>query len=278
MQPWMTMAWALALSVMGSGCTLVADLDSLQSVDDLGCDLTMRVDNFTPHRGDMVLFQAVTRDTNELRAMAVIDPLVDPNRRFTMPNAVAEGAHAFNFWADVNDDGFVQTSPFAGTDHSWRLENACDYVSTCTDGEEQCFTHISPFDTITDPIELGNTLDLTVDGLPLSATTVEVHLVEHDDRAQLRRVVGLYRRDDIGEIASFNLVLRGLARDNRVYSIDLMVDLNGDGTIDGATEVWELTESMGSVYANPVTVDVSNFDPSGVLPPEFPLVSDLPTP
>ena len=264
------------LALASGGCTLVADLDSYVSADELGCDLQMRVDNFTPHLADLVVFQAVTRDTDELSAMAIIDPLVDPDRSFRMPHAVAEGPHSFNFWADVNGDGFVQTSPFAGVDHSWQLEDACNYPSNCPDDEPNCFTHVTPFNNLMDPVEVGNDLTLNVVELPLLTGFIEVHLVERDAAAQLRRVVGLYRKDDPEGATELTISLRGLARAGRPYSVDLLVDLDGDGDIDGASEVFTLTEEDGSVYATPVTVDVTTFDPAGDLPEEGILVSPLP--
>ena len=64
------------LALASSGCTVVADLDSYISADDIGCDMEMAVRDFSPHLTDRVFFQAVTRDDAQLlRAMAIIDPL-----------------------------------------------------------------------------------------------------------------------------------------------------------------------------------------------------------
>jgi len=283
------------IALASSGCTVVADLDGYISADDIGCDMQMTVRDFTPHLTDAVFFQAVTRDdAQNLRALAVIDPLADADRSFTMPNAIGDGAHAFNFWADENDDRSVQTSPFNGPDHSWRLDDVCNWASTCSGVDADlanCFSHVAPFDAITDPAEPGNSLVLNLTAIPLTAGFVEVHLIEVDDAAQVRRVVGLYRRDvlvNAGEEEprctgdaidmeiSCTFTLAGLAVAGRRYSADIIIDLDGNGEIGGATEVFSITESDGSAYANPVDLDVSTFDPAGALPEEGVLVSPLP--
>lgn len=285
------------LALASSGCTIVADLDSYVSADDIGCDMQMAVRDFTPHLADRVLFQAVTRDDAQvLRAMAIIDPLRVGDRSFTMPNAIGEGAHALNFWADVDDSGFVETSPFNGIDHSWRLDDVCNWESTCLDEDADlpnCFSHVAPFDTITDPAEAGNALVLNLTALPDTTGFIEVHLIEVDNVARKRRVVGLYRRDvpivadEVGEnrrcIADpvamdieCTLTLAGLALEGRRYSADVIVDLDGNGEISGTTEVFSITESDGSAYAATVVLDVSTFDPAGALPEEGVLVSPLP--
>lgn len=291
------------LALASSGCTVVADLDSYISADDIGCDMEMAVRDFSPHLTDLVFFQAVTRDDAQLlRAMAIIDPLGDADRSFIMPDAIGEGAHAFNFWADENGNGVVETSPFNGPDHSWRLEDVCNWASTCM-GEDadlpNCFSHVAPFDAITDPAEPGNSLVLNLTGLPADTGFVEVHLIEVDAVAQVRRVVGLYRRDTPlqgtmdpeadpegtrcamdadSTLIECTLVLRGLAVPGRRYSADVVVDLDGNREINGTTEVFSITESDGSAYASPVVLDVSTFDPAGALPEEGVLVSPLPAP
>jgi len=283
------------LALASSGCTIVADLDSYVSVDDIGCDLEMTVRDFSPHLTDRVFFQAVTRDDAQvIRALAIIDPLSDPDRSFTMPFAVGEGPHAFNFWADESGDGFVQTSPFNnGLDHSWHLENACDWASTCM-GEDadlpNCFSHVAPFDNITDPADAGNTVSINLVALPLTTGFVEIHLIEVDEAANLRRVVGLYRRDvpifeeeivkcaEVGGEIECTFELRGLAVPGRPYTADVIIDLDGDGEINGPTEVFNITESDGSMYAGTIELDVSTSDAAGALPPEGVLVSPLPAP
>lgn len=298
------------LALATSGCTIVADLDGYISADDIGCDMEMTVRDFTPHLTDRVLFQAVTRDDiGTLRAMAIIDPLRDPDRTFVMPNAIGEGAHAFNFWADVDDSGFVETSPFNGMDHSWRLEDVCNWESTCTDEDADllnCFTHVAPFTIISNPVLDGNDFVLNLTALPEAAGFVEVHLIELDTASNVRRVVGLYRRDvllvpdpmrpggrtpactlDVAAMEiECTLELEGLAIEGRRYTADVLVDLDDNGVIDGATEVFNVTESDGSAYANPVELDVSTADPAGSLPVEVgpdedhpeQLVSPLPAP
>lgn len=291
------------LALASSGCTIVADLDGYISADDIGCDMEMTVRDFTPHLTDRVFFQAVTRDDAAvLRAMAIIDPLRDADRTFIMPNAIGEGAHAFNFWADVDGNDVVQTSPFNGPDHSWRLEDVCDWASTCTGADAElpnCFTHVAPFTNISDPAPAGNDLVLNLVALPDTAGLVELHLVEVDTVAQKRRVVGLYRRDVLviggdptctADLVAMDiectLTLPGLAVEGRRYTVDVIVDLDGNDVIDGGTEVFSVTESDGAAYANPVMLDVSTFDPAGDLPIEVgpdedhpeQLVSPLPAP
>ncbi|MCA9577528.1 MAG: hypothetical protein R3B40_18870 [Polyangiales bacterium] len=287
MKSFRTLLVGLLLAPCTLGCTIVADLDSYVSADDIGCDMQLNVVLFAPHIEDPVYFQAVTReDPPVLRAMAIIDNLVVPDRSFFMPNAIGEGPHALNFWADDNDDGLVQTSPIRGTDHSWRSEDVCAFDSNCEADGLNCFSHVSPFVEIDNPIEEGNTLDLTLTGLPATIGFVEAHLVEHDADLNLRRVVGLYRRDDTGGGPTFSLELRGLALPTKRYSVDVLVDLNGDAQIEPSTEVFTVTESAGSAYVNPITLDVTTSDPRGDLPPErgldedhpAELVSPLPTP
>ena len=258
-----------------SGCTLIADLDSYSSVNDEGCALQMRLDNFTPHRADPVIFEAVNSDGDAIRAIAIIDPLLDPDRAFEMPGAVPRGLHYFQFWADVDGDGQVNTAPI-GADHSWLLDDACNYASTCPDEEPNCFSHRTPFDTLNVTTPVGSDLDLTVSGLPTSAGLLEVHLVEVDTSAEVRRVVGLFRTDQLEDASSRDVLLPGLLIDDVTYAIDLLVDLDGNGTIDPATEVWALPELSGQEYADALTVDTSTFDPAGVLPAEGLLVTPLP--
>ena len=209
--------------------------------------------------------------------------------------------------ADVHDSGLVETSRFNGMDHSWRLEDVCNWASTCTDEDADllnCFTHVAPFTIISDPVLDGNDLVLTLTALPETAGFVEVHLVELDTAANVRRVVGLYRRDvllipsgpdDPPPLCTLNaiameiectLTLQGLAAEDRRYTTDVIVDLDGNGLIDGSTEVFNVTASDGSAYASPVMLDVSTADPAGALPAEVgpdedhpeQLVTPLPAP
>lgn len=286
MKPWNALLAAAVLAPLVSSCTIVADLDRYVSADDLGCDMRLHVIEFSPHLTDAVYFQAVTRETNELRALAIIDHMVVADRSFVMPNAIGPDPQALNFWADVSGDGFVQTSPFAGSDHSWRFEDVCVPEPNCDNGEDDCFSHVAPFVNITDPTELGNTLQLELAGLTSDVGFVEVHLIEHDLELGLRRVVGLYRKDDVGDGPTFGLELRGLALPGRRYSVDVLVDRDGDGVIDPFSEVFTVTESDGSAYASAVTLDVTTSDPAGALPVEVgtssehpeQLVSPLPAP
>jgi hypothetical protein len=268
MKPWNALLVGALLAPFTLGCTIVADLDSYVSADDLGCDMQLHLIEFSPHLNDAVYFQGVTRDSNELRALAIIDDMVVADRAFVMPNGIGEGEHALNFWADVSGDGFVQTSPFAGQDHSWRFEDVCNFDTNCDSGEANCFSHVAPFVNIENPVEMGNTLQLDLVGLPASVGFVEVHLIEHDADLGLRRVVGLYRKDDTGDGPTFGVELRGLAVPGRLYSADVLVDLNCDNSIDPATEVFTVTESDGSAYANSITLDVTTSDPAGNLPEE----------
>lgn len=270
------------LAFASTGCTIVADLDGYVSADDLGCDMDVAVQAFAPHLTDRVYFQAVTRDGDELRAMAIIDPLGVADRSFNMPNAVREGAHAFQFWADENGDGFVQTTPFNnGLDHSWRFDDVCNWPSSCSDDDTNCFLHVGLFNRIMDPVEAGNTLVIDLPMLPATTGVLELHLVEVDAATQINSVVGLYRTDNVTDgpdPVDFQVELRGLAVPGRNYAVDVLVDLDGNAAIDGATEVFSLPAQDGSTYADPITIDVSTFDPAGTLPPEGILVSPLPAP
>lgn len=269
---------AALLVLAASGCTIIADLDSYVSADDLGCDMDVAVEAFAPHLTDRVYYQAVTREGNVLRALAIIDPLGTPNRAFTMPNAIREGAHALQFWADENDDGLVQTTPFDnGLDHSWRFDDVCSWPSSCSDDDTNCFLHVGLFDRISDPVEEGNTLTVNLPGLPDTAGVLELHLVEVDEVTQIDSVVGLYRTDDV-TTTDFSVELRGLAFPGRGYAVNVLIDLDGNAQIDGLTEVFSLPAQDGSTYADPITIDVSTFDPAGSLPEEGILVSAIPAP
>lgn len=273
----------LVLALGSTGCTIIADLDGYISADELACNMDVAVEAFAPHVTDRVYFQAVTREGDALRAMAIIDPLGVPNRSFRMPNAVREGAHALQFWADENGDGFVQTTPFDnGLDHSWRFDDVCSWPSTCSEDDTNCFLHVGIFNRIMDPIEPGNTLVVNLPGLPATAGVLEVHLVEVDDTTQVDSVVGLYRTDDVNPLnlttVEFQVELRGLAVAGRSYALDVLIDLDGNAQIDGATEVFSLPAQDGSIYEDPIEIDVTTFDPAGTLPPEGILVSPLPAP
>ena len=144
---------------------------------------------------------------------------------------------------------------------------------------------MAPFINIENPVEMGNALQLELTGLPPTAGFIEIHLIERDVSANLRRVVGLYRKDNSGGGPTFSLELRGLVFPGRLYSVDVLVDLDCDNAIDPRTEVFNVTESDGSAYANVVRLNLTTADAAIHLPvevgpdPEHPeqLVSPLPT-
>jgi hypothetical protein len=267
------------LAFASSSCTLVADLDSYVSADSIGCDMSVAVGAFNPHVADRVVFQAVTRDGNELRAMAIIDALAVPDRNFTMPNAIRGGAHALLIWHDGERNEMVNPISISGNDHSWRLEDACGFPSTCENGEPNCFAHDGRFDIFEDPVTTGNDVEIRLPNLSLETRLFEMHLVEIDAVTEINSVVGLYRTE-LARVTEGPFVARlpGLAVPGRTYTVDLLIDLNGDTAFQGETEVFAVAARDGAAFASPIVFDIAMSDPTGDLPEQGILVSPAPPP
>lgn len=263
-----------------SGCTLVADLDRFESADDQAQDFEFTIERFTPHLTHKVFFEIVELETNQLASVAIIEPLGTPDATIRLPNGIPQDPHAFQFWADNDRNGIVNTlSGSGGADHSWRMEDVRDLAVRSRPGSEcdamipteqpTCFTHVTPFDVLDMPTTPATDFNVTVSLLTETTSFVEIHLVEVDAVLGTRSVVAMYHLRQVPDpvppetTTEVTLTIPGVARPGRLYDLDTFVDLNGDGIIPdmpgaGEGEVWVQSNIDGADLAGatrPVVAD-----------------------
>ena len=114
------------------GCFAFTNTDRFES--DEGCDLQLRLRNFTPHTDDLFEVALVRPYAQpQLTAIAVFDPLEQTTLNLRMPRAVpanddaARPDYRIDFFGDQSraSPATARTYDFPG-DHSWSLPNACD--------------------------------------------------------------------------------------------------------------------------------------------------------
>lgn len=235
-----------ALSVLGAvalaGCFAFTDTDRFQP--DEGCDLQLRLRNFSPHTDD--LFQvALVRpfadpDTPpQLTAIALFDPLEQRDVNLRMPNAVpanddpARPPYRIDFFGDESrgTEATARVYNFPG-DHSWSLPNACE------DGPV-VFPHDINFVPLQEPA--GNQ-DLVVFLCDFDWTGVlEVRLTGTNlpgpaGGVEETRAVGLYRQADTARAGP--LVIPGVVDTGFDYRVEAFVDADRDGAFDDGETAW----------------------------------------
>jgi len=127
----MRTTFTLALALSLTGCFALNDTERFET--DEGCDLTLRVRDFTPHVRDTFTVRLVQDAPNgegspSLLAQAIFEPLVNPNVDLRMPDAIApltnpeQDRASLDFFADFDGSGGYSGPP---DDHTWRVEDAC---------------------------------------------------------------------------------------------------------------------------------------------------------
>ncbi|MCA9611650.1 MAG: hypothetical protein KC586_02720 [Myxococcales bacterium] len=191
------LSWAIFVGL--TGCSVIHGDDFTQ---DLGCDLELKVRDFSPHVTDTfsVLLTRPRADGSDRRieAVAIFDPLGTTNLDLHMPNTVRprtsteQGLAAIDFFADFDDtEGFS----FPG-DHSWVLEDAC------TTGPE-LFPHNTDFIPVRVPTAAGTNVGVRLCGTTAfgsSAMELRATRLIRDEASEgetVAQAVGFYRLDDV---------------------------------------------------------------------------------
>ena len=227
--------WALLLVPL-SGCFVASDLDRFEADD--GCDLQLGLEAFTPHLNQTVEIRGVFRPQDgpaSLRARAILDPLSAVDTSVLMPNAIAEGPHSIDFFADFNEDGVYSDPP---TDHTWRIDDACA-------GAPNPFVHVFDFQALDDPIGLGGDLAASFTGMAADGNAFELRataLIPQGDGASVRRTVAVYHTPAVTS-PDFEVRVPDVIDSGFEYELEFWADSNGNDRYDPppTDEAWRLT-------------------------------------
>ncbi len=235
MRPMLSFACVVALS----GCFALTDTARFEQDD--GCDLELRLRNFTPHTDDRfeVLLLRPSADPEvapSLTARALFEPLEEPTLNLRMPHAVpanddaARPPYRIDFYGDQDGSG---NYTFPG-DHSWRLPNAC------VDGPE-VFVHNLDFVNLEAP-QVSRALGAlrvflceAVNGEKIEVRLTGLNLPGPGGAVEQTRAVGLYR--GTGR-PNGTIELPGLFDDGFDYRVEVYVDANANGAFDAGEKAW----------------------------------------
>ncbi|MCU0671898.1 MAG: hypothetical protein MUE69_03785 [Myxococcota bacterium] len=244
----MTKTNALSIVLaLTSACTVIHGDDFTQ---DEGCDLQLRMRDFSPHVVDTttVLLSRANRNGSmrRIEAVAVFDPLGSVNVDLRMPNAVQprtsveQGLAAVDFYADFDD---VEGFSFPG-DHTWVLEDVC------TTGPEE-FPHNTDFVPIRilDPGGAGVfTRFCGTEGI--AGTPVEIRVsraLPLGDGEVTHQAIGFYRLDDASRSAD-GVYIPFVVNVDFDTVVEVMVDRDRDGIFDAGTDdAWRYDHRGGAV-------------------------------
>jgi hypothetical protein len=221
---------ALLLSLGVAGCS--DDDNPAQPQPTADRDLMVSLDGMTPHVGQLMEFRVATGNT--LISAYVLDPLPSATFAFTVKSSVPEGAHRFDFFADLSGNGSYDAPP---TDHAWRLDLPASGAVMVS------FTHNTTFTDISDPPVSDSGLEFRLDlsgfnphvGQLLEAKVVHI---------ASGRVVGQYRLDEVPN-PNFDIEIRDIVQSGEEYNVDFYADLNGNGSYDAppTDHAWRVTQT-----------------------------------
>jgi hypothetical protein len=230
-----TRSFLLGLTLCSAlhGCSVLHDADFTQ---DEGCDLQLRVRDFSPHVTDTttIIQNRANRDgtSRRVEAVAIFDPLGTRNLDLRMPGAVRprtsveQGLAAVDFYADFDD---VEGFSFPG-DHSWVLEDVC------TTGPEE-FPHNTDFIPIRIPEASGTTVAARFCGtMAFGSSAVELRVTRRTPDEQnpdevVNQAIGFYRLDDVTRRAE-GIGIPLIANVDFDMTVEVVADRNRNGIFE----------------------------------------------
>lgn len=241
--PFRILALPLATATLlsaASGCTAIADPNSYRY--DVGCDLTLRLYNFSVHAGAPLIVRVDTPGSADVsasttrRGVAILDQLPATTFTLDVPMGVVTEDSNLDFFADITapfDEFNAQNTGGTGRgDHSWTIHRSC--AAPLNE-----FTHNLNFSDF--PITVGPGEDFTFQTANMAAANanVEIRMINYDPYLDAvdgsgdgRYTLVFYRRaaDPADDFTTH--VIPGMLDRGVDTTVEVWVDRDGDQLVD----------------------------------------------
>lgn len=254
---------AVTLASAAAGCTAIADPSSYHY--DLGCDLTLRLTDFSVHAGSPLIVRvdspgtADVNDSNRQRGVAILDRIPATTFSLDIPMGVVTEDSNLDFFADITapfDVFNAQNEAMTGRgDHSWTIHRSCA-------ASQNEFAHNLNFSDFPNTIGPGEDLQFQTSNLLAANANVEIRMTQYDPDLDAvdgsgdgRYTLVFYRRAADAADDFLTRLIPGMLDRGVASTVEVWVDRDGDQVVDD-TSTGDATDE-GYVFVVPAVASGS---------------------